>query len=101
VSEGLRIERVGAGQARLAGANGFEQAAAAFGRGAEMLDGSASDLIVDVSGLRDVDSATLALLLAWAAEAARRKVRLRLTAVPAELKALAHLCDAEPLLGIA
>lgn len=101
MSEGLRIERVGAGQVRLAGAIGFEQAAAAFGRGAELLDGSAPDLTVDVSGLRDIDSATLALLLAWAAEAARRQVRLRLIAVPADLKALAHMCDAEPLLGIA
>jgi ABC-type transporter Mla MlaB component len=101
VSEGLRIERIGAGQVRLAGTVGFGQAGAAFGRGAELLDGSAPDLDVDVSGLREIDSATLALLLAWAAEAARRHVRLRLTAVPDDLKALAHLCDAEPLLGIA
>ena len=101
MSEELRIERVGAGQVRLGGVVGFEQAAAAYGRGGELLDGSAKDLTVDVSGLRDVDSATLALLLAWAAEAARRNVHLHLAAVPADLKALAHLCDAEPLLGIA
>jgi len=100
VSEALRIEHVGAGQVRLAGAVGFEQAAAAFGRGAELVDGSTQDVTVDVSGLRAVDSATLALLLAWAAEAARRNVRLHLAAVPADLTALAHLCDAEPLLGI-
>ncbi|HEY0231503.1 MAG TPA: STAS domain-containing protein [Dokdonella sp.] len=101
MSEALRIERTGAGQVRIAGVVGFEQAAAAFGRGGELLDDGAADVTVDVSGLRDVDSATLALLLAWAAEAARRNVRLHLAAVPDDLKALAHLCDAEPLLGIA
>ncbi len=101
MSEQLHIERVGAGQVRLAGVVGFEQAAAAFGRGAELVDGSTKEVTVDVSGLREVDSPTLALLLAWAADAARRDVRLRLAAVPADLKAMAHLCDAEPLLGIA
>ncbi|MEP7041627.1 MAG: STAS domain-containing protein [Dokdonella sp.] len=101
MSEPLRIDRIGEGQVRLAGVVGFAQAAAAFGRGAELLHDSPGDLTVDVSGLRSVDSATLALLLAWAAEAATRNIRLHLAAVPADLKALAHLCDAEPLLGIA
>jgi hypothetical protein len=40
------------------------------------------------------------VLLAWAARARAGKVSLRFTRAPANLKALAHLCDAEPLLGL-
>ena len=45
--------------------------------------------------------ATLAVLLAWTARARRAGAALRFAGVPDDLRALAHLCDAEPLLGIA
>jgi len=41
------------------------------------------------------------VLLIWAASAAVRGVRLRFANAPQGLMALAHLCDAEPLLGLA
>jgi phospholipid transport system transporter-binding protein len=97
----LRIERADAGQFRIAGRLGFPEATAALGRSSELFDGNARDVAVDVAGLEGVDSATLAVLLAWSARAQSRGIALRFTGVPAGLRALAHLCDAEPLLGIA
>lgn len=100
MSGALRIERTGAGSVRIAGEIGFANAGEGVARTAELFDG-ASDVTVDLGGLSRVDSATLGVVLIWAAAAALRRVRLRFTQVPAGLRALAHLCDAEPLLGIA
>ena len=75
--------------------------AAALARSDELLTGAASDISVDVARLEAVDSATLAVLLAWSARAQEAGQRIRYTGIPDGLRALAHLCDAEPLLGIA
>ena len=100
IDSALRIER-GDGAIRVAGRLGFSEASAALARSGELIVANASDVAVDVSGLEAVDSATLAVLLAWAARARVRGTALRFTKVPAGLRALAHLCDAEDLLGIA
>jgi phospholipid transport system transporter-binding protein len=97
----LRIEREDASRIRVSGRLGFSEASAALARGDELLGATGRDVAVDVAGLEGVDSATLAVLLAWAARARIQGVALRFTDVPAGLRALAHLCDAEPLLGIA
>jgi phospholipid transport system transporter-binding protein len=97
----LRIERLDAGHARVEGRLGFAEAAAALARGSELYGAGGGDLSVDLAGLDGVDSATLAVLLAWVARARRAGVALHFAAVPDDLRALAHLCDAEPLLGIA
>jgi anti-anti-sigma regulatory factor len=96
----LRIERVDAKNVRVAGEIGFDNASEGVARTNEVIGGD-SDLTVDLRGLTRADSAALGVLLIWAAAAALRRVRLRFTNVPADLKALAHLCDAEPLLGFA
>lgn len=96
----LRIERVDAGNVRVAGEIGFANASEGVARTNDVIGGDA-DLTVDLAGLTRSDSATLGVLLIWAAAAALRRVRLRFTNAPAGLKALAHLCDAEPLLGLA
>ncbi len=54
---------------------------------------------IDLSGLEASDSATLAMLLAWAAEAERGKHRLVMSDPPEGLQALARLANAEALLG--
>lgn len=95
----LRIERVGAAQVRVGGRLGFAEARDALARGRELLDGARGELAVDVAGLEAIDSATLAVLLAWSAHARRAGVALHFSGVPAGLAALAHLCDAEPLLA--
>lgn len=100
--EALRIERVDAARVRVSGALGFAEAAAAHRRYRELFGNAGGGAVeLDVSGLRGVDSATLAVLLAWAASAATSGGSLRLSGTPAGLRALAHLCDVEPLLGIA
>lgn len=97
----LRIERGDGGQFRVAGRLGFAEATAALARSSELLDGKGGEVSIDVSGLEGVDSATLAVLLAWCARAQTLGIIVRFTGVPVGLRALAHLCDAEPLLGIA
>jgi phospholipid transport system transporter-binding protein len=99
-SASLRIERVDAARVRIDGEIGFVNARDAVARTGELFGGN-SDVTIDLAGLVNSDSATLGVLLLWAANAAMRRVRLSFANVPAGLKALAHLCDAEPLLGIA
>jgi phospholipid transport system transporter-binding protein len=94
------IERLPDGRRRVAGELGFAQAQEALARGSLLYEGASGDVDVDLAGLREVDSATLAVLLAWSARAARGGVALRFTGAPASLQALARLCDAAPLLGI-
>ncbi len=95
----LRIERVDAGHASVGGRLGFAEATAALARGAELY-GSAPEVAVDLAELQGIDSATLAVLLAWAARARSAGTQLHFTRAPADLTALAHLCDAEMLLGL-
>jgi phospholipid transport system transporter-binding protein len=94
-----RIERIDAGRARLAGRLGFREAAAAAGRWREFT-ATGGEVELDVAGLQQVDSATLAVLLDWAAQLRRTGARLRLAGAPAGLTALAHLSDTETLLGL-
>jgi phospholipid transport system transporter-binding protein len=99
VSAALRIERVDAAHVRVGGELGFANAGEGVARTGELL-GSGADVTVDLAGLARSDSATLGVLLIWAARAAARNAGLRFSNVPAGLRALARLCDAEPLLGI-
>jgi phospholipid transport system transporter-binding protein len=85
---------------RVAGEIGFQNAGDAVARTGELFAGN-TDVTVDLAGLTRADSATLGVLLIWAAAAAVRGVKLRFSNVPTGLMALAHLCDAEPLLGLA
>ena len=96
----LRIERADAAHVRVGGHLGFAEAAAALARGGELFGNAAREVAVDIADVQGVDSATLAVLLAWAARARVGKVSLRFTRAPAALNALAHLCDAERLLGL-
>ena len=97
----LRIVRSDPAHAQVAGRLGFPEASAALARSEELLAGASGEMSVDVSGLETVDSATLAVLLAWSARARMSGKRINYTGIPDGLRALAHLCDAEPLLGIA
>ncbi|HVV98561.1 MAG TPA: STAS domain-containing protein [Rhodanobacteraceae bacterium] len=99
-SRPLRIERIDASSVRLSGEIAFANAGDAVARTSEIFSGN-GDIAIDLGGLSRADSATLGVLLIWAATAAVRGVRLRFTNAPAGLKALAHLCDTEPLLGLA
>jgi phospholipid transport system transporter-binding protein len=91
----LRIERTEQAT-RVSGRLGFANAAAALARADEVLTDAG---VVDVSGLERPDSATLAVLLAWAACASRRGSVLRYAGIGAELAALARLAAVGPLLA--
>ena len=96
----LRIDRVDAASVRVSGSVGFANAGDGVARSDEVLGGGGSkELAVDLGGLSHVDSATLGVVLIWAARAAVRGIRLEFANAPAGLRALATLCDAEPLLG--
>ena len=97
----LRIERVDEGHARISGRLGFHEAASAADRWRELATAGSEEIVADVRALENVDSATLAVLLEWAARVQAGSRRLRLVAAPAGLVALARLCDAESLLGLA
>ncbi|HJT98554.1 MAG TPA: STAS domain-containing protein [Rhodanobacteraceae bacterium] len=99
--DALRIERADANGVRVSGAIGFADASEAVKRTGELFAGGAKDVAVDLGGMSRADSATLGVLLIWAATAATRGVKLRFVNPPKGLQALAHLCDAEPLLGLA
>ena len=98
MTDALRIERIDANQVRVAGRLGFAEAAAALARSEAVIGAGAREVEVDVSALAAIDSATLAVLLAWAARARAGGVVLHFGAIPADLAALMHLCDTEPLL---
>jgi ABC-type transporter Mla MlaB component len=55
---------------------------------------------VDLSSLADADSATLAVLIAWSAQARARGAALRYLNAPAALRNLARLSDVDGLLGL-
>ena len=96
----VRIERIDAANVRVDGEIGFADAREAVARTHDLFSGG-SNLTVDLGALTRADSATLGVLLIWAAAAAVRGVRVRFARAPAGLQALAHLCDAEALLGLA
>lgn len=91
------IER-GSDGLRLRGRLGFDNAAAATPRWRELVAGAVATADVDAAGLQRCDSATLAVLLAWAAHASAAGARLRFRNLPPELLALARLCGTEDLL---
>lgn len=62
---------------------------------------AAKQPVVDVSTLASADSVTLAVLVAWSAHAAKAGRPLAFRGLPERLRALAHLSDAEGLLGLA
>jgi len=59
------------------------------------------EVTVDCSALKQVDSAAVAVLLAWQRAAARRGQALTLSGVPAQLQSLASLYGVDGLLGLA
>jgi phospholipid transport system transporter-binding protein len=95
----LRIERIDAWHVRVAGRLGFSEAATVLERGDELHAAGAGEMNVAVGGLERVDRATRAVLLAWSARARAAGTVLHFSRMPAQLDALAQVCDARPMLG--
>lgn len=71
-----------------------------FDNAAAALRNAPAEDAVDLSKLADADSATLAVLIAWAARARARGATLRYLNAPPALRNLAHLSDVDRLLGL-
>ena len=64
--------------------------------------GAEADLTVDLSGLQNVDSSAISMMLEWARDAARGGRRVRFSGLPENLKTLARVygvLESLPLAG--
>lgn len=82
----------------LHGAMSFETADRIL-RQSQKLFGGYNDLQVDCSGVSDADSAGLALLLEWKAEAHRENGKIHFSGLPQSIVAIARTTEVEHLLG--
>lgn len=87
------------GTLRVSGAISFANAARALTQVPQAPRAGAME--IDLSALENSDSATLAVLIAWAAAVKQRGATLRYRRAPQGLRNLARLCDVEGLLGLA
>jgi phospholipid transport system transporter-binding protein len=88
------------GTLRVSGAITYANAARALMQAPQAARGGAT-LNIDLSALENADSATLAVLIAWSAQATRRGAALRYMRAPQGLRNLARLCDVDGLLAFA
>ena len=88
------------GTLRVSGAISYANAALALAH-APQATRAAAPLNIDLSALENADSATLAVLIAWSAQALRRGAQLRYQRAPQGLRNLARLCEVDALLGLA
>ena len=87
------------GTLSVSGAISFANAARALAQGPQLAR-AGTTLELDLSGLENADSATLAVLIAWTAHARHRGAELRYLHAPPGLLNLARLCQVEALLGL-
>ena len=93
------LETDSLGTLRLRGAISFANAAQAYASPPQARSGGSLD--IDLAGLENADSATLAVLIAWSAQARRGKITLRYLRAPQGLRNLAKLAHVDRLLGLA
>ena len=96
----FNVESDTMGTLRVSGGISFANAARALGA-MPHAGPRGSTLDLDLAALEHVDSATLAVLIAWSARARRQGVTLHYRRAPRGLLNLAKLCDVDRLLGLA
>jgi phospholipid transport system transporter-binding protein len=96
VPVGASLVAVGAGRFALSGPVGFRTARDLLATGACLNAGGS--VVVDLAGVTAGDSAGLALLLCWLAEARAAGRSLRFENLPGPLRALARISDVESVL---
>jgi phospholipid transport system transporter-binding protein len=67
--------------------------------GLDLIGAAGAELTFDLSGVPAADSAGLALLIDWLAQARARSKTLHYAQPPEALRALARLSDVEPLIS--
>jgi len=88
------------GTLRVSGAISFANAGRALTQ-APQLARAGAELDIDLAALENADSATLAVLIAWAAAVKAHGATLHYRRAPQGLRNLARLCDVDKLLGLA
>jgi phospholipid transport system transporter-binding protein len=96
----FNVESDTLGTLRVSGAISYANAAQALAQ-APQVPRAGTPLDIDLSALENSDSATLAVLIAWSAQAARRGAALKYQRAPQGLRNLARLCEVDSLLGLA
>ena len=96
----FNVESDTLGTLRVSGAISYPNAAQALAQ-APQVPRAGTPLDIDLSALENSDSATLAVLIAWSAQAARRGAALKYQRAPQGLRNLARLCEVDSLLGLA
>jgi phospholipid transport system transporter-binding protein len=97
-ASGFRLDTGTPATLGVSGVLGFDNAAAAWQAiRSALVAGSAARL--DLSGVSHCDSAGLACVLAATADADRRGLVVRVTGMPAGMRALATVCEVDHLLG--
>jgi len=94
----FHIERSGPGRLSATGELSFETAAEALQSGLQLLRQEPPASIVDLSGVTEGDSAGVAVLIEWLADARARDTRLVYEAIPTPMLAIARLSDIDEIL---
>jgi phospholipid transport system transporter-binding protein len=89
----------GSGRFALTGALSFGSVTGLWRRTGELFAGGAGARSIDLAAASPVDSAGLALLVAWQARAGADGIALTFLNPPERLVALARISEVEPLLG--
>jgi phospholipid transport system transporter-binding protein len=84
---------------RVRGPVTLENVTAVVREGREAFDGT--DLVVDLSGVENVDSAAISMMLEWMRDAARDGRRVRFSNLPENLRTLAKVYGVLDLLPLA
>jgi phospholipid transport system transporter-binding protein len=95
-----RMEALGGGRFALRGVLGYGTARAALEKGAALF-GDTPVIKVDLSGITAADSAGLALLIEWVSWAREQHRELRFFGLPAQISAIARICEVEEMLRAA
>jgi len=99
VSDSFALTANARGGLAVTGSISYENAAQAL-RESPQTGAADQSVDVDLSALADADSATLAVLIAWAAQARTRGAKLNYRHAPQALANLARLCEVDSLLGL-
>lgn len=99
MSEAATLRNAGEGRFALTGALTLATVAALRTQGRQAYAGTAGDIVVDMGGVERTDSGGLALLVDWLAWAKAAGRKLKFTALPEALLALARVSDVEDLLA--
>jgi phospholipid transport system transporter-binding protein len=94
MSNAFELQADGPGRLRASGQLGLETAIGALGAGLAALP-KGGDCLIDLRDVGDVDSAGLAVLIEWLAQARARGTRLAYANLPPALRSLAKLSGVE------